>query len=56
MAGVEKIKERILEEARAQAEANIKRAEEEAAKIIEEAKKKPLPKRHKSLRKQNRKQ
>jgi len=39
MAGVEKIKERILEEARAQAEANIKRAEEEAAKIIEEAQK-----------------
>ncbi|HHV29544.1 V-type ATP synthase subunit E [Acetivibrio mesophilus] len=34
MAGVEKLKERILEEARAQAEANIKRAQEEASKII----------------------
>ncbi|GAE87741.1 V-type ATP synthase subunit E [Acetivibrio straminisolvens] len=39
MAGVEKIKERIIEEARAQAEANIKRAQEEAAKIIETAQK-----------------
>lgn len=39
MAGVEKLKERILEEARAQAEANIKRAQEEASKIIEQARK-----------------
>jgi len=32
MAGVEKIKERILEEARAQAEANIKRARKKLQK------------------------
>lgn len=39
MAGVDKIKERILEEARSQAESNIKRAHEEAANIIASAKK-----------------
>jgi V/A-type H+-transporting ATPase subunit E len=39
MAGVEKIKERILEEARSQAESNIKRAQEEASDIITSAKK-----------------
>jgi len=51
MAGVEKIKERILEEARAQAEANIKRAEEEAAKIIEEAQKEAAAKKAQILEK-----
>jgi V/A-type H+-transporting ATPase subunit E len=39
MAGVEKIKERILEEARSQAESNIKRAQEEGSDIIASAKK-----------------
>lgn len=39
MAGVEKLKERILEDACAQSEANIKRAQEESSKVIETAQK-----------------
>ena len=39
MSGINKIKERILEEARLQAEETVKRAEEEASEIINNAKK-----------------
>ncbi|AUG56229.1 V-type ATP synthase subunit E [Acetivibrio saccincola] len=39
MSGINKIKERILEEARLQAEETVKRAEEEASEIINSAKK-----------------
>lgn len=37
MAGAEKLRERILEEARQQAQANVERAEKEAARIIQNA-------------------
>lgn len=49
MAGVEKLKERILEEARTQAEENLKRAQDEAADMIEAAQKDADVKRKETL-------
>lgn len=51
MTGVEKIKERILEEARSQAETNIERAKEQADAIIETAQKDADSRKNKILEK-----
>lgn len=54
MSGVEKLKDRILEEARLQADANTKRAQDEAADIIEAAGKEAETKRKETIEKAKR--
>ncbi|HHX18515.1 MAG TPA: hypothetical protein GX727_06610 [Clostridium sp.] len=53
MSGINKIKERILEEARLQAKETVKRAEEEASEIINNAKKDAEAKKKQILEKVN---